>query len=49
MRYQFFSDDFSNDLHKSHITIQRTINTLVQKRLLIREGSKKTGYWILNI
>ena len=34
-----------DEFNKSHITIQRAINTLVSKNLIKRVGSNKTGYW----
>lgn len=33
------------ELKKSRITIQRTINSLVRKNLIRRIGSNKTGHW----
>ena len=34
-----------DEFNKSHITIQRAINTLVSKNLIKRVGTNKTGYW----
>ena len=39
--------EVANDLGKSRITIQRTINKLIELKKLKRVGSKKTGYWKL--
>lgn len=38
----------AQDLNKSRITIQRTIKSLVEKNLIKRVGSNKTGYWELS-
>ena len=37
--------ELSNELHKSRITIIRTINKLKEQGYLARVGSDKTGYW----
>lgn len=35
----------ANQLNMSTRTVDRVINSLIQKNLIQREGSKKTGYW----
>ena len=39
----------ATDLNKSQATIQRHMNTLIKENKIKRIGSKKTGYWELNI
>ncbi len=41
-------DDLCELLGKSHITIQRSINNLVKKNLIVRVGANKNGYWKIN-
>lgn len=41
-------DDLCELLGKSHITIQRTINHLIEKELIVRVGANKNGYWKIN-
>lgn len=37
--------EIANQLGISTRTVDRAINSLVKKDLIVREGSKKTGYW----
>ena len=37
--------EIANQLNISTRTVDRAIKILIQKDLIVREGSKKTGYW----
>ena len=40
-------DGIIKEMHFAYITIYRAVSSLVNKGLLERVGSRKTGYWIL--
>lgn len=42
---QHSRQEISEQLNISTRTVDRVIKSLIQKDLIVREGSKKTGYW----